>query len=98
MSAFDLGLVFLVLPVGVGQNLLAHDLEEPDQETAGTAGRVANDVPFLGVHHANHEFDDGARGEELADLAAEGLAQKALEGNAFDILAGVGKIVLLQQT
>ncbi len=97
LVGLDLGFVLLVLPVGVGQYLLAHDLEEPDQEAAGTAGRVADDLPFLGVHHAHHEFDDGARGEELADLAAEGLAQEAFECDALDVLAGVGQVVLLQQ-
>ncbi len=50
-------------------------------------------VPFLGVHHAHHELDDGARGEELADLAAEGLAQESFEGDALDVLAGVGEVV-----
>ena len=97
LVGLHLGLEFLVLAVGVGQNLLPHDLEETDQESPGTAGGIANHVPLLGFHHANHELDDGARGEELPNLTPEGAAEKAFEGNAFDILAGVGKIVAFQQ-
>jgi hypothetical protein len=79
------------------QNLLPHDLEKTDQETPGTAGGVANHVPLPGVHHANHELDNSTRGKELPNVAPKGSAKEALEGNALDILAGVGKIVALQQ-
>ncbi len=75
-----------ILPVGIGENLFAHGLEEPDQESAGAAGGVADDIPFLRVHHADHEFDDTARGEELADLATEGASEEPFEGNALGIL------------
>ncbi len=93
----DLGLELLVLTVGVGQNLLPHDLEETDQEPPGAAGGVAYHVPLLGIHHSNHELDDGARGEELPNLAPECAAQEALEGNAFDVLAGIRKVIAFQQ-
>ena len=93
---FHLGFELLILAVGVGQNLLAHDFEEADQEAAGTAGRVANHVPLLGLDHANHEFDDGARGEELPNLARKVRPKEPLEGDAFDVLAGVGKVVAFQ--
>ena len=95
--SIDVGLELLVLPVGVGQDCLAHDLEEADQEAARPAGRIADYVALLRVHHPDHEFDDGARGEELADFAAEGSAQEPLEGDALDVFAGVGEVVPLQQ-
>ena len=86
-----------ILGVGVGKDLLPHDVEEPNEEAARTAGRVANDVAFLRIDHADHEFNDGSRGEELADFAAERLAQEPLEGDALYVFAGVGKVVAFQQ-
>ena len=50
-----------ILRVGVGKDLLPHDVKEPNQEAARPAGRVANDVAFLRIDHADHEFDDGSR-------------------------------------
>ena len=91
-------LIRLVLPVGVGQDLLADDLEEADQKAAGTAGRVADNVAFLGIDHVHHEFHNGARGEELADFAPEGPAQEPFKGDAFDVFAGIGKVVAFQQS
>jgi len=44
----------------------------------------------------DHELDDGARGEELADLAPEGAAQEPLERDALDVFAGFGEVVTLQ--
>ena len=44
----------------------------------------------------DHELDDGARGEELADLAPEGAAQESLESDALDVFAGFGEVVALQ--
>ncbi len=35
--------------------------------------------------------------EELADFAPERLAQEPLEGDAFHVFAGVGKVVAFQQ-
>ncbi len=97
LGGLHLGLELLVLAVGVGQNLLSHNLEEADQETAGTAGGVANHVPLLRIHYPNHELDNGSRGEELPNLAPEGATKESLESNPFDVLAGVGKIVAFQQ-
>jgi len=43
----------------IGQYLLAHNLEEPDQEAAGTAGGVANDIPVPWGPTCAHEFENG---------------------------------------
>ena len=46
----------------------------------------------------DHEPDDFARCEELADFAAKGAAQKFLERDALHIFAGVGEVIAFQQT
>src|ERR1051325_2030200 len=83
----------LVLPVHIGGDLLANQFKEADQEAAGAAGWVANDVSLLRLHHADHKLDDGARREELADLAPERPAEEPLKRNALHVLAGIGKVV-----
>ena len=50
--------VLLILVVNISENLLADDLEEPDEEAARSAGRVADRLPLLGLHHVHHELDD----------------------------------------
>ncbi|MNG25956.1 hypothetical protein D3C84_1108760 [compost metagenome] len=45
----------------------------------------------------HHKFDDSAWGEELADLAPEGAAEKTLESDALHVLTGVGEVVFLQR-
>ena len=72
-------------------------LEKANQETAGTAGRVADDFPFLRLNHVNHELDNGAGREKLADFSPEGFSKEAFEGDALDVLAGVGKVVAFEQ-
>ena len=93
---FKFGFERLILPIRIGKNLLADNFEEADEKSTRTAGRVADDVPFLRLHHANHKFDDGARREELPDLAPERSAKETLKRNALDVFAGVGKIIPLQ--
>ena len=58
-----------------------------DEKTGGAAGRVADHVPGGGRGHLDHEFDDVARGAELAVLAGAGdLAEHVL----VEIALGVG--------
>ena len=78
-----LGLECLVLPVSISQDLLAHDLKEPDKEATGPAGGIADHIAFLRIDHANHEFNDRAGSEELPDFASEGATQEALKRNAL---------------
>ena len=93
----QLGRVGLVFTVHVGQDLFADQLEESNQEAARTAGRVTNDVAFLGFHHADHELNDGAGREELTDFAPKRPAQKSFKGDAFYVFARVRKVVALQE-
>ena len=58
-----------------------------DEKTGGAAGRVADAVLRGGRGHLDHEFDDVARGAELAVLAGAGdLAEHVL----VEIALGVG--------
>ncbi len=52
---------------------------------ARSAGRIANNVAFLGANHADHEFNNCPRGEELANFTSKGLAQEALKGTAAKV-------------
>ena len=67
---------------------LSEDFKAADEEAARAACRVANQFILLRVEHLHHEFDNRARGEELADFATEGATKEALERNSFHVLAG----------
>ncbi len=71
-------------------------LEGADEEAAGASGRIADQLPFLRVEHVHHELDDRARREELAELAAEGRAEEALEGEALDVVDGLRQVAGLK--
>jgi hypothetical protein len=86
-----------VVTVHVLEDLLADDLEEADEETAGATGRIADDFVLLGLDHADHELDNRAGREELPDLAAEGAAEKSLERDALHVFAGVGEVVAFEE-
>ena len=94
---FQFGFEGRVLRIGFGQQLLADFGEEADEKTARTAGGIADDVAKLRLGHLDHEPDDFARREELADLAAKGAAEEFLKRDTLHVLAGVGKVVAFQQ-
>ncbi|CRH62827.1 Uncharacterised protein [Chlamydia trachomatis] len=60
-----------------------------DEESAGTAGRVEDQVLVGGVEHPDHHVADVTRGEELAPVAAEVGAYNLLVGLALDVDVGV---------
>lgn len=67
-------------------------LKGADQKTAGAGGGIADQLLFLRIEQIDHEFHHRARGEELSQLAPEGGAEKLLEGQSLDIVAGFGEV------
>ena len=57
------------LPILDRLALLLQVLERLDEKSAGAAGRVEDHFAESGVHHFDHEADDGARRVELAGVA-----------------------------
>lgn len=73
-----------------------HMLEDPNREAAGASGGIGDRLALLWVKHADHEVHDRARGEELPELAAEHVAEKLLEREALDVVAGLRQVKALQ--
>jgi len=107
LDVFPVGLQEVASVVHVG--LAVHLLDKPPllrsvllhqvvhgrhQEAAGAAGRVADDVVGLGVHHVHHQLDDMARGAELAVDAGGGeLGEQVLVEVSLGVAFGERQLV-----
>ena len=77
-------------------DLVADMLEGANKKTARSRRWIANQLLLPRVEQFDHEIDDRTGRKELPQLAAEGGAEKALEGQALDVVAGLGEVEALQ--
>ena len=69
----------------------ADEIERVEEEAAGAARGIDDEVVRRGPEHLDGEGDEFARGEILAEVALEKAAHEFLEGDALGVEIGAGE-------
>ena len=88
----QLGPGLVLVGLNGGGDAATNVLEGADQEPSRSRRGIADQFAFPRVEQTHHEVHDRSWGEELTQLAAERAAEKPLEGEPLDVVAGLREI------
>ena len=77
-----------VVPGEAAVGFTADVVKGVEQESAGAACRVENEVPVTWIQYLHRERDKLARSEVLAEIAFEEASHELLEGDALGVEVG----------